>query len=151
MSFAIDVNVLLYASDEASPFARRAGAFLAECAAGREILCLAWTTVVSYLRIATHPAIFASPLPPDKAMCNIEALLHLPHVRVLSEEEGFWGVYRTVTRNLVVRGNLVPDAHLAALLRQHGVRVLYSSDRDFRRFDFLEVRDPLIPISGAAS
>lgn len=41
-----------------------------------------------------------------------------------------------------VRGNLVPDAHLAALLREHGVRTLYTHHRDFRRFDFRDVRDP---------
>ena len=41
------------------------------------------------------------------------------------------------------RGNLVPDTHLAALLRQHGVATLYTRDRDFRRFDFLSVIDPL--------
>lgn len=143
MSFAVDVNVLLYASDDASPFAQRARRFLAECAAGREILCLAWPTVMSYLRIATHPAIFASPLAPDEAMGNVEALVRLPHVRVLSEEDGFWDVYRAVARRLAIRGNLVPDAHLAALLRQHDVGVLYSSDSGFRRFDFLEVRDPI--------
>lgn len=143
MSFAIDVNVLLYASDEASPFAARAKTFLADCAAGSEIVCLAWTTVMSYLRIATHSAIFATPLTPDEAMGNVDALLRLPHVRVLGEDEGFWEVYREISRGLVLRGNLVPDAHLAAVLRQHDVRVLYSRDADFRRFDFLEVRDPL--------
>lgn len=42
----------------------------------------------------------------------------------------------------VIRGKLVPDAHLATILRQNGVRTLYTSDRDFRRFDFLDVRDP---------
>jgi predicted nucleic acid-binding protein len=42
-----------------------------------------------------------------------------------------------------VRGNLVPDAHLAALLKQHGVRTLYTRDGDFRKFPFLDVRDPL--------
>ena len=72
MSFAIDANILLYASDEVSPFAPRARAFLEQCAAGREVLCLAWTTVMSYLRIATHPAIFTSPLAPDEAMRNID-------------------------------------------------------------------------------
>ena len=44
-----------------------------------------------------------------------------------------------------LRGNLVPDAHLASLLRQHGVRTLYTVDRDFRRFPFLDVRDPFAP------
>jgi predicted nucleic acid-binding protein len=63
-------------------------------------------------------------------------------VRALSEGEGFLEIYREVTAQFPVRGNLVPDAHLAALLRQHGVRRLYTVDRDFRKFDFLEVADP---------
>ncbi len=142
MSYAIDVNVLLYASDAASPFSKRARAFLDECAAGPEVLCLAWPTVASYLRLATHPAIFADPLSPDEAESNVASLLGLPQTRVLAEQEGFWEVYRGVTRGLAVRGNGVPDAHLAALLRQHDVATLYTNDRDFLKFEFLKVRNP---------
>ena len=98
--------------------------------------------MMSYLRIATHPRIFATPLAPAEALANVEALTHLPHVRLLSEEPGFLEVYREVSGTFPVRGNLVPDAHLAALLRQHGVKTLYTRDTDFRRFDFLEVRNP---------
>ena len=97
---------------------------------------------MAYLRIATHPGIFESPLPPETAVTNLEALLRLPQVRTLAEEEGFWEVYRATTRGLAIRGNLVTDAHLAALLRQHGVPRLYTNDADFRRFDFLDVRNP---------
>jgi toxin-antitoxin system PIN domain toxin len=97
---------------------------------------------MAYLRIATHPRIFAAPLPPDEAWSNIGALLALPHVRAVSELDGFTDAYRHVTGDLVVRGNLVPDAHLAAVLFQHGVRTLYSTDRDFRKFASLDVRDP---------
>ena len=75
-------------------------------------------------------------------MDNVEALTRLPHVRLLSEEEGFWEIYRGVTGEVNVRGNLVPDAHLAALLRQHGIRTLYTNDSDFRKFSFLDVRNP---------
>lgn len=75
-------------------------------------------------------------------MHNVDSLLRLPHVRVLSEEEGFWRIYREVANAFPVRGNLVPDAHLAALLRQHGVRTLYTNDSDFRRFSFLQVLNP---------
>ena len=142
MSFAVDVSVLLYASDEGSPHARRARDFLAERAATREVFCLAWPTLMGYLRIATHPAVFAAPLTPDEAMRNVDALVGLAHVRLLAEEEGFWEVYREVAGAVAARGNLVPDAHLAALLRQHGVRTLYTSDSDFRKFAFLEVKDP---------
>ena len=70
------------------------------------------------------------------------ALLALPHVRAVSELDGFADAYTHVTGGLVARGNLVPDAHLAAILFQHGIRTLYSSDRDFRKFSSLEVRDP---------
>jgi hypothetical protein len=48
-----------------------------------------------------------------------------------------------VTKDVSTRGNLVPDAHLAALLSQHGVVTLYTRDRDFRKFSFLDVRDPV--------
>jgi uncharacterized protein len=69
-------------------------------------------------------------------------LLALPHVRTVAEMEGFLDAYRHVAGKVVVRGNLVPDAHLAAILFQHGVRTLYSNGRDFRKFEWLEVRDP---------
>jgi hypothetical protein len=98
--------------------------------------------VASHLRLATHPAIFASSLSPDEAEANVESLLRLPHVRVLCEQEGFWEVYRQTTRGLAVRGNDVPDAYLAALLRQHDVQKLYTNDRDFRKFEFLRLEKP---------
>jgi uncharacterized protein len=143
MSFAFDVNILLYASDTGSPYFERAGSFIESCIARREAFSLAWPTLMSYLRIATHPAVFAHPLSPDEAMANIETLLQLPQARFLAEDEGFWEVYRATTGEVPTRGNLVPDAHLAALLRFHGVRTLYTHDRDFLKFPFLDVRDPL--------
>ena len=94
--------------------------------------------------MATHSSIFAQPLSPDEAAGNIQALLGLAHCRALGEEDGFWAVYREVTQSVPARGNLVPDAHLAAVLRQHGVVKLFTHDRDFRKFDFLEAIDPLV-------
>lgn len=143
MSFAIDVNILLYASNAESPCHAQAERFLKRCAAGPEVVCLGWITVMSYLRIATHPSIFAQPLSPQEAMANIEALLALRHVRVLAEEEGFWEHFSAVAKEVRPRGNLVPDIHLAALLRQHGVSLIYTHDRDYRKFDFLKVVDPI--------
>jgi toxin-antitoxin system PIN domain toxin len=143
MSFAFDVNILLYASDKSSPHFERAKSFIESCIAQKELFSLGWPTVMSYLRISTHPAVFDHPLSPDEAMANIETLLNLPHARFLSEEEGFWDVYRATTAEVSARGNLVPHAHLAALLRHHGVKTLYTHDRDFLKFPFLDVRDPL--------
>jgi toxin-antitoxin system PIN domain toxin len=143
VSYALDANLLLYASDSASPFHQRATRFLARCAEGPELLYLPWPVVMAYLRIATHPAIFERPLSPDVAVANIESLLARPHVRPAGELDGFWRLYRRATDALVVRGNLVPDAHLVALLLQHGVTTLWTHDRDFRSFEGIRARDPL--------
>jgi uncharacterized protein len=142
MSYSLDVNLLLYASDRSSDRHDAARTFLDSCAQGSEVLCLAWPTLMSYLRIATHPSIFAAPLSPGEAFDNINALLAMPHVRAVAELDGFADAYKRVSEGIVVRGNLVPDAHVVAILFQHGVRTLYSSDRDFRKFPTLDVRDP---------
>lgn len=143
LSFAIDVTILLYASDTGSPYHKKAADFLSNCLAQRELFYLGWPTVMGYLRIATHPSIFANPLSPDEAKANIKTLLQPNHVRILSEREGFWKAYQEVTAEVPTRGNLVPDAHLAAILKQHGIKRLFTHDRDFLKFTFLEVRDPL--------
>jgi uncharacterized protein len=142
MSYSLDVNLLLFASDRSSERHDAARRFLESCAASPEVLCLAWPTLLSYLRIATHPRIFAAPLAPDEAIGNITALLTLPHVRAVSELDGFIEAYQHVAGKMTVRGNLVPDAHVVTILFQHGVRTLYSNDRDFRKFESLDLRDP---------
>jgi hypothetical protein len=85
--------------------------------------------------------VLPAPLSPREAIANAEALIHLPHVRTPGESEGFWDLYRS-TRNDGDRGNAIPDGHLAALMRQHGVGTIYTWDRDFRRFDGIAARDP---------
>jgi toxin-antitoxin system PIN domain toxin len=142
VSYSLDVNVLLYASDASSRRHEPAQRFLNACASNLEVLCLAWPTLLAYLRIATHPRIFAAPLAPQEALANVAALVSLPQARAVSELDGFLEAYIHVTKGLTPRGNLVPDAHVAAILFQHGVRTLYSSDRDFRKFESLEVKDP---------
>jgi uncharacterized protein len=142
VSYSIDANVLLYASDKSSNRYERARRFVESCAAGPEILCLTWPTLMAYLRIATHPRIFVAPLNSEEALGNVAALVALAHVRVLSEQDGFLDAYRRIAGDMPVRGNLVPDAHVAAILFQHGVRTLYTNDRDFRKFESLDVRDP---------
>ena len=55
----------------------------------------------------------------------------------------FWPTFHTVAHAASVRGNQVPDAHLVALMRQNDVPTIFTLDRDFRRFDGIEVKDPL--------
>jgi hypothetical protein len=141
LSYSLDLNVLLLASNAESDEYAAARTFIDQCAARPEVLCLAWPTVMGYLRIATHPTIFTRPLSSREALGNIQELLSLPQTRTLSEQEGFLSVYEAVA-GTSVRCNLVPDAHLAAILLQHGVTTLYTKDAGFRRFDFLDIRKP---------
>lgn len=142
MSFTVDANVLLYASDETSAYHSRARDFLEQVAGGDELVYLFWPTVMAYLRIATHPVVFEKPLPPADAVANIDRLLALPHVQTVGEQDRFWHSYRRLAGEADARGNLVPDAHLVALMVENGVRTIWTHDRDYRRFDGIETRDP---------
>jgi len=146
MSYSIDANLLIYASDTLSPDHRAACDFLVGRAADPDLLCLTWTTLMAYQRISTHPSIFSTPLDPSVAWKNIQSLIALPRTRIITEEAGFADDYLAATDDMIVRGNLVPDAHIATVLRQHGVRRIYTADTDFRKFDFLEVINPLASI-----
>ena len=142
MSATLDANLLLYASDESSPFHTRAIDFLNELASGPELVYVFWPTVMAYLRVATHPAVFARPLSSAAALANVENLLRLPHVQTVGEGERFWEAFGEVASEAAPTGNLVPDAHLVALMRENGVRTIWTNDRDYRRFDGIRVRDP---------
>lgn len=140
MSATVDTNVLLYASNANDESHQVARDLLGRLAQGPDLLYLFWPTIMVFMRISTHPAIFAKPLHPDEAAKAIAELVGRPNVRTPAEQGGFWDVYR-LTAGSQTRGNHVPDAHLAALMRQHGVRVIYTRDRDFHRYDGIEPRD----------
>lgn len=142
MSVTVDANVLLYASDESSPFNPRATALLTDLADGPELVYLFWPTVMAYLRISTHPAVFGSPLAPDVAVANVDGLLARSHVQTAGEQPRFWERFRTVAEDAGVRGNLVSDGHVVALMKENGVSAIWTHDRDYRRFPGIDVRDP---------
>jgi toxin-antitoxin system PIN domain toxin len=141
LSATVDTNILLHAAnadDEAHPLARR---LLERLAGGPDLLYLFWPTIMGFLRIATHSAIFPRPFTPEQASAAIAELLDRPNVRTSGERDGFWDVYGA-TAGRQTRANHVPDAHLAALMRQHGVTVIYTRDDDFRRYEGIHARDP---------
>lgn len=142
MSQTVDTNVLIYATDTGSPFHDRARGLVERLVAGPGLAYLFWPAVLGYLRVVTHPAVLESPLSSDEAMSNVETLISPPHIRTAGEGDGFWDAFRTVAADLRPRGNLVPDAHLVALMREHGVSTIWSHDRDFRKFRAIRVRDP---------
>lgn len=141
MSATVDTNVLVYASNEADPVHGPARTLVERLAAGPDLVYLFWPALMGYLRIVTHPGVLPRPLSLGDAISNVTALLSLAHVRAPGESDAFWDAFRT-TAGDQLRGNDVPDAHLAALMREHGVTTIYTHDRGYRRFDGIQVRDP---------
>jgi len=127
MSYSLDTNLLLYASDQKSDQHPKAKAFLEGIPSDPDLLYLTWPCLMGYLRISTHPGIFDTPLSPAEAWGNVVQLLNLPRTRTIDEGEDFAETYRQLKDAMVIRGNLVPDAHLAALLIDNGVTRLYST------------------------
>lgn len=143
MSYSIDANLLLFAVNADASEHEAAIRFLKNRAKDPDLLCMTWPAVLAFQRIATHPTIFTNPLSPEQAWGNVRQLLALPRARIITEQEDFAQDFLTCTKGLHIRGNLVPDAHIATILRQHGVTRIYTADSDFRKFDFLEVLNPL--------
>lgn len=141
MSASIDANILVYADNDEDPVHELARDLLDRLAAGPDLLYLFWPTILGYLRIATNSRILRSPATPADAIANIDGLLTLSHVVAPGEQPSFWRTY-VQSGGATARANAVPDTHLATLMRENGVRILYTRDRGFRRFDFLDVRDP---------
>ena len=141
MSASVDANVLIYAANVRDPLHGPARSLVERLSAGPDLLYLFWPTIFAYLRITTNPRALLSPLASSQAIENIDGLLRLPHVVTAAEGGAFWGTY-VASGGRESRGNAVRDTHLATLMRESGVRILYTRDRGFRRFDFLDVRDP---------
>jgi uncharacterized protein len=141
---AVDTNILVYAHREDSPFHEAAFERMAELAEGPSNWAIPWPCVHEFLAIVTHPRIFAPPTPLDRALEQVEAWLESPTLVLLSESEGHWAALRSLVTTGRVAGPQVHDARVAALCRQHGVRELWSADRDFSRFAGLNTFNPLI-------
>lgn len=141
---AIDTNILVYAHREDSPWHDRAYQRIAELAEGRQAWALPWPCLHEFLAIVTHPRIYDPPTPLEIALDQVQAWLESPHVLLLAEANGYWNELRAVLVAGRVSGPMVHDGRVAALCRLHGVRELWSVDRDFGRFPGLAVRNPLV-------
>jgi toxin-antitoxin system PIN domain toxin len=137
-----DLNLLLYAIDEDSAGHTGACAWVEEALSGTEAVGFAWTVLLGFTRISTNPAILERPLSTGKALDYVDGWLAQPVATVVHPTERHAAVLRELLEPLGAAGNLVSDAHLAALAIEHGAE-LYSRDNDFARFDGLRWVDPL--------
>jgi len=141
---AVDSNILVYAHREDSPFHDVAFRRVAELAEGPATWAIPWPCLHEFLAIVTHPRIYVPPTPLARALDQVDAWLESPTVALLAESSTHWATLREVLVSARVAGPRVHDARVAALCRQHGVRELWSADRDFGRFAGIPVVNPLI-------
>ncbi len=141
---AVDTNILVYAHREDSPFHEAAFRHVAELADGLASWAIPWPCLHEFLAVATHPRIYTPPTPLTRALDQVEAWLRSPTLVLLAESVAHWPTLRAVLANGRISGAQVHDARVAALCRQHGVRELWSADRDFSRFSGLVVVNPQV-------
>lgn len=140
---AVDTNLLVYAHRADSPFHDAADACVAQCAESAEPWAIPWPCLHEFFAIVTHPRIYAPPTPPGRALDQIDAWLESPSLVLLAETGLHWPQLRALLSKARIAGPAVHDARIAALCLQHGVRQLWSADRDFGRFGALRVVNPL--------
>lgn len=141
---AVDTNILVYAHREDSPWHNIASRKIAELAEGRASWAIPWPCLCEFFAIVTHPRIYDPPTSVNLALDQIDAWLESPGIVLLSEGINYWTTLRSMITDGKVMGPQVHDARIAALCRSHGIRVLWTADRDFSRYAQLVVKNPLV-------
>ena len=140
---AVDTNLLVYAHRLEMPFHARAREVLTGAVAGAEPVSVPWPCVHEFLAVVSNPRIFRDPTPMDEGLDAVRRLLDGLDGGFLAEGEGYLPALERIARPALLQGPVVHDARIAALCLYHGVRVLWSADRDFSRFPDLAVVNPL--------
>ena len=166
---AVDTNLLVYAHREDSPWHAAACRVISELAEGSSLWGIPWPSIHEFLAIVTHPRIYNPPTPLGNALDQVDAWIQSPHLVLLSEEargsgfgrpnvgrggigasnsphriEGYWQKLQPLLKQGQIVGPQVHDARIAAICSLHGVRELWTADRDFGRFPNLAVRNPMV-------
>ncbi len=137
----LDVNVMVEAFRQDAPRHATVRPWLESTIASEGAFAVSDLVLSGFLRVVTHPRVFDPPTPLTAAMDFAEALRAQPNCVSVAPGNRHWGIFRRLCLEADVRGNLIPDAYLAALAVESGSEWI-SSDRDFSRFQGLRWRPP---------
>lgn len=138
-----DVNLLVLATATRAPDHIRAKQWLDDLLRSAELVGIPWAVLVGFVRVRTNPRAVTDPFTVDEALEQVAAWLALPGVVALQPTSRHEYRFAELCRSANATGNLVSDAHLAALAIEHNC-VLASNDADFSRFPGLRWFNPLV-------
>jgi uncharacterized protein len=138
----LDANLLLYAVHQRAPLHGAAVAWLNEQLSGSRRVGFPWQSLIAFLRISTHPRAFQRPLDAATAWARVADWLAAPVAWIPQPGPEHPALLGELIEQHDIRGNLVPDAQLAALALEHGMTVC-STDTDFARFSEVRWHNPL--------
>ena len=141
---AVDTNILVYSMREDSPWHKSALARLRALAEGSGTWAIAWPCIHEFIAIVTHPRIYKPPTPLDDALLQVEHWMESPSLQLIGEQRGYWEHLKELLKSARAVGPLVHDGRVAAICRAHGVREIWTADRDYSRFEGIRVRNPLL-------
>lgn len=140
----VDSNVLISAADPRHVHHPESRGWLRWALAGEETVGFAWQSLLGFLRVTTSRAVYANPMSIEEAMGQVDLWLSAPGAVVVEPTARHGSLVRGLLLEAGAAGNLVHDAHLAALAIEHGADVV-SLDRDFARFSGVKHRLPAAP------
>ncbi|MFM1848670.1 MAG: hypothetical protein RL417_2144 [Pseudomonadota bacterium] len=137
-----DINLLVYAYDESSPFHAGAKRWLSTLLDGRREVGFPLVSILGFIRLTTNPKIFREPLSMTEACSIVEEWLKTPQAAVLSPGGKHFGILGRLVEGSGVSSALTTEAHIAALAIEHG-GTIHSNDGDFARFNGIKCENPL--------
>ena len=139
---AIDTNVLVYAEINSAPQHSTAREIVRMLAEGSDAWAIPWPCAYEFLRVVTHPRVYHPPVPLEVAISDLRWIFASPSLIMLKETPRHFDILASLLEKSQATGNLIHDAHIAALCLEHGVEELISGDADFSRFKDLKARNP---------
>ena len=141
---AVDTNILVYAHRRDSHWHEPASRLLQGLAQGKSTWAIAWHCLHEFISVVTNKRIYQPASTLDEALHQIDLWVQSPSLQLLSEQPGYWNDLKAIVKPALVSGPQIYDARIAALCLQHGVRELWTADRDFLKFPALKTRNPLV-------
>ena len=140
----VDTNLLVYAHREDSDFHEQALEALRGLAVSGGRWSIPWPCLHEFLAITTHARIFRPPTPLSIALKAMQVWLDSPGCEMIAEGPGYYDELKKLVIKGKIVGPMVHDARIAALCIHHGVRELWTADRDFSRFATLKTHNPMV-------